>query len=120
MYKIKKPITCPTFFLIENRTWLLIFTITRPTFCRTKFQKVSFFIMSASKPKPIPNLPKTIRDELRVTCALQGLTHMNEGNGMTVLKQYDAMFDYYHGKELSEVSQIKCLCEGIGCFSDLY
>ena len=45
---------------------------------------------------------------------------MNEGKGMTVLKQYDAMFDYYHGKEPSEVSQIKCLCEGIGCFSDLY
>ena len=45
---------------------------------------------------------------------------MNEGNGMTVLKQYDAMFDYYHGKEPLEVSQIKCLCKGIGCFSDLY
>ena len=82
--------------------------------------KSIFFIMSTSKPKPIPNLPKRIRDELRVTCALQGLAHMNEGNGMTVLKQYDAMFDYYQGKELSEVSQIKCLCKGIGCFSDLY
>ena len=69
--------------------------------------------MSASKPKPIPNLPKRIRDELRVTCALQGLAHMNEGNGMTVLKQYDAMFDYYHGKERLEVSQIKFLCNRV-------
>ena len=71
--------------------------------------------MSSSSPKKkgkrkkATPLPKYIRDELRMTCALHGYSAMKCGGGKKLVTQYDEMNTFYHGKEPTHPSQIRLL-----------
>jgi len=70
--------------------------------------------------KSKPLLPKIIRDELRMTVALQGYSHLIQGKGRTIKSQYDQMFIFYHGQKPNRPSQIKLLCDGAASYRDMY
>ena len=65
-------------------------------------------------------LPKAIRDELRMTVALHGYSHLVQGKGRTTTSQYDHMYIFYHGLEPNRPSQVKMLCDGAAVYRDLY
>ena len=65
-------------------------------------------------------LPKTIRDELRMTCVLRGLSAMRQEGQKTQVKQNDFMYDFFHGIEGKRPSQIKMVAEGTSVYKDLY
>lgn len=65
-------------------------------------------------------LPKQIRDELRMTVALQAFSHIKGGKGKTTKMQNDAMFSYYHGVQPHRPSQIQMLCDGNLRYHALY
>jgi hypothetical protein len=64
--------------------------------------------------------PKSIRNELRMTCALRGYSALREGDGKTLVKQYEFMNRFYHGHGNKSPSQIRMLAEGVSLYSDLY
>ena len=66
------------------------------------------------------NLPKPIRDELRMTCALRGYSTIRTGSGMTIALQREKMEQFYHGVEGKSPSQIKMLCEAKIDYADLF
>ena len=70
--------------------------------------------------KKIEKLPSSIRNELRMSCALRGHSLMKGGKGKTIKQQVDFMNVFYHGKEPSRPSQIKLLCSGTLHYSALY
>ena len=65
-------------------------------------------------------LPKTIRDELRMSVALQGYSSLREGEGKTLIQQYQCMETFFHGSAAKAPSQIQMMAEGIGRYKDLY
>jgi hypothetical protein len=65
-------------------------------------------------------LPKVLRDELRMTCVLQGLSAMRQEGYKTLQKQGDFMYDFFHGVEGQRPSPIKMVAEGSSVYSDLY
>jgi hypothetical protein len=65
-------------------------------------------------------LPKQIRDELRMTCALRGYSSIRSGEGKTLKQQHDLMFQFYHGVTNKSPSQIHMLCQGVSPYCDLY
>ena len=65
-------------------------------------------------------LPKHIRDELKMTCALQGFSRLLQGNSKTTKLQWDEMFIFYHGQLPNRPSQIKMLANGTATYRDLY
>ena len=60
----------------------------------------------AKKPKP---LPKGIRDELRMACAMRGYSQLKCGGGKKLKTQYEVMNTFYHGKHPTHPSQIELL-----------
>ena len=70
--------------------------------------------------KKIEKLPSSIRNELRMLCALRGHSLMKGGKGKTIKQQVDFMNVFHHGKEPSRPSQIKLLCSGTLHCSALY
>ena len=70
--------------------------------------------------KSKPLLHNTICDELRMTVALQGFSHLIQGKGRTMKSQYDQMFIFYHGQKPNRPSQIKLLCDGAASYRDIY
>ena len=71
-------------------------------------------------PPKTKKLPKQVRDELRMTVALQAFSHIKGGKGKTTKMQNDAMFSYYHGVQPQRPSQIKMLCDGNLRYHALY
>ena len=65
-------------------------------------------------------LPKLIRDELKMTCALQGHSRVIQGNSKTIKHQHDEMCMFYHGQLPNRPSQIKMLTNGTATHRDLY
>ena len=63
------------------------------------------------KPRKILKLPKNVRDELRLTCALRGYSSIMYGVGKKLSKQHLELSEYYDGKAPHRPSQIKMLCE---------
>ena len=69
---------------------------------------------------PAKALPKSIRDELRMSCALWGYSSIRVGDEKTV-KQQQAMIErFFHGKTGITPSQIDMLCQGKFQYSDLF
>ena len=66
------------------------------------------------------HFPKSVRDELRMTCALRGFSAMREGDGKSLPKQYIFMHKFYHGDNNKAPSQIRMLAEGMSPYNDLY
>ena len=65
-------------------------------------------------------LPKTIRDELRMCCALRGYSSIRSGDGKTLKQQHQLMSYFYHGVTSTSPSQILMLTQGISPYSDLF
>ena len=84
--------------------------------------------MSTKKRKarcPSPNkknstLPAIIRNEIRTTCAMRGLSKLKSGNKKKYHDQYEYMTKYFHGRPPNFPSQIKLLAEGRVNYNDLY
>jgi len=76
--------------------------------------------MVTKKRAALPKLPKLIRDEIRMTCALKGFSNLIQGKGKNRNQQYDQMYIFYHGKKPHRPSQIRMLCNGQGSYRDMY
>ena len=68
---------------------------------------------------PTP-LPKHIRDELRLTCALKAYSELKIGKSMRLPDQYAAMDTFFHGNTPPHPPQIKLLSEAHMNYSALY
>jgi hypothetical protein len=75
-----------------------------------------------SRPTMLPHqrFPKSIRQELRMTCALRGFSALRQGDGKILLKQYEFLERFYHGHNNKSPSQIQMLAEGVPPYSDMY
>ena len=71
------------------------------------------------KGKTLP-LPKSIRDKLRMTCALRGYSDMKCGKSKKLNDQYDDMYTFFHGKPPDHPSQIHLLANANIIYKDLY
>ena len=69
---------------------------------------------------PSNQLPKPIRDELRMTVALRCYSILHQGKGMKQRELYASIFDLYHGKPPSKPSNLKLLCNASYSFKDLF
>ena len=74
----------------------------------------------SSSPKKSTRLPKHIRNELRMTCAMRGFSKLKTGSKKHLKDQRDTMFKFYHGRPPNHPSQIKLLSEGRLAYSELY
>ena len=72
------------------------------------------------KTKGAINLPRFIRDELRMTCALKGYSSLKTGKSRRLPDQYLFMEKFYHGKVPSHPAQIQLLAEGHLNYRDMY
>ena len=70
-------------------------------------------------PAPV-QLPKNIRDELRMTVALRCYSILRQGRGQKVRDLHASMNDLFHGKPPSKPSHLKLLCNASYCFKDLF
>ena len=68
----------------------------------------------STSPKPKHTLvPKYIKDELRMLCAVRGYDMIKQGPGMNVNKQRDAMYEFFHGNSTNKPSQVEILASGV-------
>ena len=72
-------------------------------------------IASASK-----ELPKEVRDELRLTVAMRCYSIMRSGSAKSLNAQYEHMSALYHGNEPSIPSNIKMMCDGCYLYKELF
>ena len=70
---------------------------------------------SASK-----ELPKEIRDELRLTVAMRCYSVLRSGNAKSLNAQYEHMSALYHGNEPSIPSNLKMMCDGCYLYKELF
>ena len=75
---------------------------------------------SPRRKKSRPSLPKHIRDELRMTCAIRALDYFKKSGPKTLAHQAREVYDFFHCKEPSRPSQILLLSKGMGVYSSLY
>ena len=64
-----------------------------------------------SRNKKPPPLPKSIRDELRMTCALKGYSDIKCGKSRKMAEEYERLSQFFHGKLPNHPPQIKLLAE---------
>ena len=78
--------------------------------------------MSGGKKSAIttPPLPRYIRDELRMTCALKAYSLLKSRKSRRLPDQYEYMQRFYHGKVPSHPAQIQLLAEGHLNYRALY
>merc|ERR1719246_340874 len=69
---------------------------------------------------PIVYVPKGIRDELRMACALKAFSKIKCGEGKRISQQQAEMEMFYHGRPPNHPSQIKLLAEASYSYRDLY
>ena len=83
-------------------------------------------VMSGKKKKvtgkgPIARkLPKHVRDELRMTCALRGYSHIKCGVGKKLAVQQKELAKFFHGQPPHHPSQVKLLAQGSYTYRELY
>ena len=65
-------------------------------------------------------LPRYIRDELRMTCALKGYSSSKSGKSRRVPEQFAFMDKFFRGKAPSHPPQIKLLAEGHLNYREMY
>ena len=73
-----------------------------------------------AKSKAHKHLPRYIRDELRMTCALKGYSLLKTGKSRRLPNQYLYIEKNYHGKVPSHPAQIQLLAEGHLNYRDMY
>ena len=73
-----------------------------------------------AKKKKILPLPKAIRDELRMACAIRGYSQLKRGGAKKLISQYNLMGEFYHGKHPTHPSQIELLTKAAPPYSLLY
>ena len=77
--------------------------------------------MSGKKKESVVKpLPRYIRDELRMTCALKGYSKLKTGKAKRLPDQHLAMHKFYHGQTPSHPPQIKLLADAHVNYSELY
>lgn len=67
-----------------------------------------------------PPLPKPIRDELRMTCALKGYSNIKCGKSKKLVDQHDELYDFFHGKMPMKPSQIGLLSSASLNYKDMF
>ena len=79
-------------------------------------------VSSSKRPKKkvAKALPKKIRDELILCCALRGYNTLALGNGKRIKDQYKEMATFYHGRSPNHPSQIKLLCSASYTYRRLF
>ena len=65
-------------------------------------------------------LPKTIRDELRITCAMKGYSNIKSGKTKKISDQQEELYTFFHEKGHDSPSQIGLLAKGQICYKELY
>ena len=65
-------------------------------------------------------LPKEIRDELRVTAAMRCYSVMRSGGSKSTSAQHDYMFSLFHGDGSSIPANVDMLCNGSYVYRELY
>ena len=73
-----------------------------------------------TKQKKVPPLPKCIRDELRMCCALKAYSHIKCGGGKNQKTQWFEMERFYHGSPPNHPSQISLLALASYSYRHLY
>ena len=71
------------------------------------------------KAKPV-EMPSSIRNELRMTVALRGLSSLRQWDSMTIRDQYEWMNSFIHGKPNIAPSQLKLIADGVADYRNLY
>ena len=74
----------------------------------------------AAKKKVVKPLPKLIRDEIRMCCALRAFSTLKCGNAKRLKDQYNDMASFYHGKKPNNPSQISLLCNASYSYQALF
>ena len=69
---------------------------------------------------PMTPLPRSIRDELRMTVALKGYSRLKCGKPRRLPDQYSFMEKFFHGIKPSHPPQIQLLAEAHMNYRDLY
>ena len=72
------------------------------------------------KKKVVKPLPKKIRDELILSCALKGYSSLAIGKSIRLKDQYKIMSKFYHGRHPDNPSQIKLLCDASYTYRRLF
>ena len=65
--------------------------------------------VNKAKQKKVPPLPKCIRDELRMCCALKAYSHIKCGGGKNQKTQWFEMEQCYHESPPNYPSQVSLL-----------
>ena len=67
------------------------------------------------------DLPKEIRDELRITAAMRCYSILRESGSKSLNQQYEYISSLFHGDESASIpSHIKMLCDGSYKYKELY
>ena len=72
------------------------------------------------KKKAIKRLPRYIRGELRMACAMRGFSDLKSGKPRRPNDQYSYMARFFHGSPPNYPSQIKLLSEGRSLYRDIF
>ena len=64
-------------------------------------------------------LPKAIRDELRMACAMRGYSQVKCGGGKKLKTQYVDLNNFYHGIHPTHPSQIELLANAAPSYSTM-
>ena len=73
-----------------------------------------------SSPVPRNPLSRDLRQEMKMTVALKGLSQMKESNAKNKASQENEMHRFFHGEEPTFPSQLKMFCEGHYVYRDFY
>ena len=84
------------------------------------FSKTLIMPVSPKRKKSRPNLPKHIRDELRMAVALRGCSYWKNSGPKTLTLQANELYDFFHGKGPSRPSQMLLLTQGILQYFSLF
>ena len=68
----------------------------------------------------VKELPKHIRDELRMTAAMRCYSVLRSGSTKSLNAQYERMSSLFHGEEPAVPSNIDMLCRGVYNYKELY
>ena len=72
------------------------------------------------KKKGVEPLPRYVRGELRMACAMRGFSELKSGKPRRLNEQHEYMARFFHGSPPNYPSQIKLLCEGRASYRDLF
>ena len=79
-----------------------------------------FRMKKKGKKKGVDPLPRYVRGELRMACAMRGFSDLKSGKPRRLNEQYAYMARFFHGSPPNYPSQIKLLSEGRSAYRDLF